>query len=136
MKKSTKLLLFCLLTVVGIALDIGPFQVPDGIDKILHFTGFFLITQLSISTYKSFFGKKNINFFLLFVLVAGGTMAGLAEFVQKYTPMRECSAADWLTNLFGISLGTLVAYLSYKKECKNIELDESRFKSKDLPDSV
>lgn len=133
MKKSTNLLFFCLSIVVGVILDLVPIQVPDGIDKFYHLIGFSLITILAISTHVSFFGRKHINDFLLFLLASGGVFAGVAEFIQNFTVVRECSVQDWITNLCGITLIVVLAFLHYSKESKNIELTEEKFEFKDLP---
>lgn len=118
---------------MGVVLDLAPIHVPDGIDKIYHLTGFALITILAISTYISFFGRKHINDFLLFILASGGVFAGVAEFLQNFTVVRECSVGDWVTNLCGIILIVVIAFLHYSKESKNIELTEEKFEFKDLP---
>lgn len=133
MKKSQQLLLFCLLLVAGVLLDIAPIQVPDGIDKIYHFIGFSVITISAISTFIAFFGKKSLDYFLLFLLAFGGIAAGICEFLQKFVAIRECSVYDWATNLFGITLVVIITYLVNSKENSNVESDENRFDFKDLP---
>lgn len=133
MKKSTQLLLFALCLAMGVLLDLAPIKVPDGIDKIYHLMGFSLMTFLTITTYVSFFGKKSINCFLMFLVTFGGVFAGIAEFLQKFVLIRECSVDDWITNLLGITLIVVIAFLHYSKEKQNMELNEGRFEFKDLP---
>ena len=133
MKKKLQLLVLGLVFVVGILLDLAPIRVPDGIDKIYHFIGFSLITILAISTYISFFGKKWINLFLMSLLIFGGIFGGISEFLQKYVAIRDCSFQDWITNLCGVTLIVVIAFLNGSRERKKIESNESQFEFKDLP---
>ncbi len=118
MKKFTQLIFFCLLLVTGVLLDIAPIHVPDGVDKVCHFIGFSLITVFAILTFVSFFGKKWINFFLMFLLVFGGVFAGLSEFLQFFTAARDCSVGDWITNLSGIAFVVLIMFFVNARNVK------------------
>jgi len=127
------MILFCLFLVGGILLDLAPIHVPDGIDKIYHFIGFALITVLAISIFVSFFGKKWINSYFIFLLISGGILGGVSEYLQKLTAVRGCCVEDWLANLAGITLVVILAYIFYSKEEKTIELTQGRFDFKDIP---
>lgn len=133
MRKSIQLILLCLLLMIGALLDLAPVHVPDGIDKLYHFIGFSFVTLFAIATYVSFFGKKLLNFFFMFLLTFGGVFAGISEFLQKFVAVRDCSVADWITNLCGISFVVALAFLAYSKERRTVELSEGRFDFKDLP---
>lgn len=111
MKKSTHLIIFISLIALGIILDLAPIEIPAGIDKVYHFTGFFIITISAITTFCAFFGKKWINIFFILVLIGGGLCAGLSEDAQKLVPIRGCDPVDWLTNLGGISLACVLFFI-------------------------
>jgi VanZ family protein len=132
MNKIIKLSLFVVAVFIGILLDLLPIQVPNGIDKVYHFIGFALITMCAISTFVAFVDKKWLNYFLIFLLVFGGIFAGMAEFVQKCTIMRNCSVEDWVVNLSGIVFVTLFVFLANAKEAKNHDVFESCFELKDF----
>lgn len=114
--------MFCLILVGGVLLSIAPIQVPDGVDKICHFIGFILVTAMAISTFIIFFGKKYINSFLICLLAFGGILAGISEFAQKFITLRECSVEDWVTNLGGIAIVVVIAFLVFAKKKRNIDL--------------
>ena len=122
MKRTSHLLLFCLILVGGVLLSLAPIQVPEGADKVCHFFGFILVTSMAISTFISFFGEQYINHFLVFLLALGGVVAGISEFAQKFILLRECSVEDWITNLGGIALVVVIAFLVFAKEKRNIDL--------------
>jgi VanZ family protein len=132
MKKIIKLLMFFLFLGLGVFFDLAPINVPDGIDKIYHFIGFSLMTMLAISTFSSFFSKKWLNLFLMFLLVFGGMFAGIAEYLQTFVPLRTCSVDDWITNLCGITFVVIFVFLNNSKEEKVIELNEGQFELEDL----
>lgn len=128
MKKIIRLSWFVLFLFGMVVFDLGPIQVPDGIDKVYHFIGFSIFTVLSISLFAAFFDKKWLNAFLVFLLIFGGAIAGITEFVQKVlSSTRECSYEDWLANLFGIVFVTLFVYLVNSKQESKIELFEEKF---------
>lgn len=133
MSRVKHLVLFLLILFVEIILDLAPIQVPDGIDKFYHFLGFALLTVLAISTFIVYFGKSFLNYFYLFLLTFGSLFAGLAEVLQSFVAVRECSAGDWLANLMGITIVVAIAYLNNSRNKKNAELKESQFYFKDLP---
>jgi len=135
MKKVSYFLLLSLFIAIGIFLDLVPIRVPDGVDKVCHFLGFVVITFVAISTFVSFYGKKSLDYFLMFLLTFGSLFAGLSEFVQKFVSIRECDAGDWLTNLLGITLVVAITYLVNSKERRTAELNEGYFDFKDLPAS-
>ncbi|MDD3436889.1 MAG: hypothetical protein PHC64_07045, partial [Candidatus Gastranaerophilales bacterium] len=81
--KNIHLITFILLIITGITLDLAPIQVPDGIDKVYHFIGFFLITIFAIASFSSIFGKKQLGKFFMFILIFGGFFAGISETLQK-----------------------------------------------------
>jgi len=132
-RKISKLILLVLVLSAGIALDLAPIRVPAGVDKLYHFIGFALITVLTISTYISFFCKKNINLFLMSLLVFGGIFGGFSEFLQQFVALRDCSVSDWLANLLAVIIVVVFTFLKASKEKKNIESSESQFDVKDLP---
>ena len=133
MKRNSHLILFCLFLAGGILLSLAPIQVPDGVDKVYHFVGFALVTTSAISTFISFFGKKYIDSFLIFLLAFGGVFAGMSEFAQKFVALRSCNVEDWITNLCGITLVVVISFLSLSKEKTKVELNSGRFEFKDLP---
>jgi len=133
MSRVKHLVLFLLILLMGIILDLAPIQVPDGIDKLYHFSGFALLTGFAISTYISFYGQNSLNYFFVFLLTFGGVFAGVAEFLQEFVLIRECSAGDWLMNLLGITIMVAIAYLNNSKNKKNTELNEGQFDFSDLP---
>lgn len=111
MKKSTYLIIFIVLLFTGVILDLAPIEVPAGIDKVYHFTGFFIITISAITTFYKFFGTKWLNLFFILALIGGGLCAGLSEDAQKLVPIRGCDPVDWLTNLGGISLACALFFI-------------------------
>lgn len=111
MNKTTNLIIFIILTIAGIALDIAPIQVPAGIDKVYHFIGFFLITLSAMITFISFFGKNFLYHFMVFTLTFGALLAGFAENIQKFVPIRGCDPQDWFVNLSGIGLACIIIFL-------------------------
>jgi VanZ family protein len=111
MKKSTHLAIFIILIITGILLDLAPIEVPAGVDKVCHFTGFFVITISAITTFYKFFGTKWLNFFFILALIGGGLFAGLSEDAQKLVPVRGCDPYDWITNIGGISLACVLFFL-------------------------
>ena len=113
--KKASLIIFISLLIIGIILDLAPIQVPTGIDKIYHFTGFFLITISSIVTFILFFGKKQLNYFFMFILIFGGLFAGISEILQKLTAVRGCDVMDWLVNICGIGVASALAFLMTSK---------------------
>lgn len=133
MKRATLLITFTLVLVVGVLLDLAPVQVPDGIDKIYHFTGFFLLTLLSILNFIEFFGMKLINLFLLFVMTFGGIFAGISEILQKLISVRSCDVNDWFVNLLGITFVCMIVFLVCSKQKKESEITQTTFDFKDLP---
>ena len=122
MRKVISLLLFSLVLSAGLFLDTAPISVPDGIDKIYHFTGFFTITILSVFVFISFFNKKWLNSYLVLALLSGGAAAALSEYVQKSCPMRSCDSNDWIADLCGIALATAIVYMINFKHLRQIEL--------------
>ncbi len=132
MKKTFMLIVFICVLASGIALDLLPITVPDGIDKLYHFLGFSLLTALSIKTFIVFFGKKNINKFFFFLLTFGGVFAAVSEGVQSFLSLRSCDVYDWLTNLFAIAFVVLIAYINISKENLIEEALNSRFDKRDL----
>lgn len=111
MKKNTHLTIFILLIISGILLDLAPIKVPTGVDKILHFLGFFIFTMSAIITFYKFFGTKWLNLFFILVLTGGGLFAGLSESAQKFVAIRGCDPYDWITNIGGISLACVIFFL-------------------------
>ncbi|MEI8388561.1 MAG: VanZ family protein [bacterium] len=127
MKKIISLVLFAIVLLSGLYLDVSQITVPDYIDKIYHFTGFSLITILSISVFIAFFDKKGLNIFLIFVLIFGGIISALAEFVQKFTITRSCDVNDWIASLCGIIFVAAFTYFANCKRERKMELLEEKF---------
>lgn len=122
MQKKTHLILFIIILLSGVVLALAPIDVPEGIDKVYHFLGFFVISISAITTYSAFFGKKTLNSFMIFLLTLGGLIAGLSENAQNFVAIRGCDIFDWFANLSGISLACLLAFfLNFLKE-KNEEI--------------
>ena len=111
MKKSTHLIIFICLIIAGIVLDLAPIQVPAGVDKVYHFSGFFIITMSAVITFYEYFGTKWMNLFFVLALTLGGLFAGLSEDAQKFVPIRGCDPMDWLTNIGGISLACALFFV-------------------------
>lgn len=111
MKRSTHLIIFICLIIIGIILDLAPINVPAGVDKVYHFIGFFTITMSAIITFYEYFGAKWMNLFFVLVLIGGGLCAGLSEDAQKFVAIRGCDPLDWLTNLGGISLACALFFI-------------------------
>ena len=133
MQKNKQLFILCLFLVMGIILNIAPINVSDDVDKLYHFIGFALMTISAISTYIEFFGQKRINLFLLFLLLLGSVVTGLAEFMQKFIEIRPCSFEDWVANMLGIASVSVIVFFYCSKAEKNIENIEDRFDFGDLP---
>lgn len=127
MKKIIRLIWLILFLFGGVMSYIAPLSVPDYIDKIYHFIGFAVFTILSISVFAAFFDKKWLNTFLVFILIFGGTIGGLAELAQKTVLMRSCSYEDWIANLLGIVFVVLFVYLVNSKQDRSAELFEEKF---------
>lgn len=111
MNKRNNLIVFISLLIAGVILDLAPIEVAQGVDKIYHFIGFFVISLSAISTFLAFFDKKWLNFFFIFMLTVGALCAGLSEDAQKLTVIRGCDVFDWITNISGISLACILSYL-------------------------
>lgn len=111
MKKKVNLIVFISIIIVGIILCLAPIKVPAGIDKVYHFIGFFAVSLSAISTYRAFFGEKFLNYFMVFLLILGGLLAGLSEDAQKFVAVRGCDVFDWFTNLGGIGLACLLTLI-------------------------
>ncbi len=111
MKKQTHLIIFISLIATGIILDLAPIKVPMGVDKVLHFFGFFVFTMSAIITFYKFFGTKWLNSFFMLTLIGGGLLAGLSEDAQKRVAIRGCDPYDWITNIGGISLACVIFFL-------------------------
>lgn len=122
MKKIIILLVLILALIGGVYLDLAPVIVPDYIGKIFHFLGFAFITLLLTVLYRQFFGTKKLNVFLVSVLLIGGIIAGLSEYLQRSVILRSCTYDDWLANLSGIAVVILSVYLINAKHEKEIEV--------------
>lgn len=126
MKKNTTIITLILYSAVCFTLYIIPFHVPNGIDKLLHILGFALLTILAIASFITTKGDKSLNFFLFILLITGGLLAGVAEYIQGFIPARSCSVEDWVANIFGISLvsaSTFVFNIKKQKASNLIKFD-------------
>jgi len=107
---------------------IAPISVPNYVDKVYHFIGFAVLTILSISLFAAFFDKKWLNFFLVFLLIFGGAIAGVVELAQKhYSAVRSCDYNDWIANLSGIVFVALFVFLANSRQERSIELFDEKF---------
>jgi len=128
MKKFIRLIWFILFLFGMVMFYITPVAVPNYVDKIYHFIGFAVLTILSISLFAAFFDKKWLNSFLVFLLIFGGAIAGIAELAQKhFSAIRSCDYEDWIANLCGIVFVTLFVYLVNSRQESNLELFEEKF---------
>lgn len=117
MTKRNNLIVFISLLMLGLVLNLAPIEVPAGVDKVYHFIGFFVISLSAISTFLACFDKKWLNLFIVLMLTVGALCAGLSEDAQKLTLVRGCDVFDWIANIGGISLASLLTFLySSKKE--------------------
>lgn len=122
MIKRNNLIVFVSLLIIGLFLNIAPIEVPSGVDKVYHFLGFFVISLSAISTFLAFFDKKWLNFFIIFILTVGALCAGLSEDAQKLTLVRGCDVFDWLANIGGITLASLLTFFYMSKKAKEEEI--------------
>ena len=122
MTKITSLILLIFFLFIGFLLSVLPIKVPDGIDKIYHFAGFYSVTVFSIYVITKFFGKKKINSYFVFILIIGAGLATLSELIQDGAVLRNCNSDDWITNLAGVSSATLIMYLSNLRVTRKLEL--------------
>ncbi|EKE04304.1 MAG: hypothetical protein ACD_20C00087G0009 [uncultured bacterium] len=122
MTKITSLILLIFFLFIGFLLSVLPIKVPDGIDKIYHFAGFYSVTVFSIYVITKFFGKKKINSYFVFILIIGAGLATLSELIQDGAVLRNCNSDDWITNLAGVGSATLVMYLSNLRLTRKLEL--------------
>ena len=127
MKKIIRLIWLILFLFGVVMFYLAPISVPDYIDKIYHFIGFAVLTMLSISAFAAFFDTKWLNTFLVFILIFGGTIGGLAELAQKFVLARSCNYEDWIANLCGIVFVVLFVYLVNSKQERSAELFEEKF---------
>lgn len=110
MKKILIALALICAVLLGLFLDLSSFTVPDGVDKVLHFSGFMFFTLLIAAGFATFFGRKNLNKFLFFVLMMGGLLSAVSEKLQDYVPIRNCDPLDWLANVSGIAIAAFIVY--------------------------
>jgi len=128
MKKFIRVVWFVLFLFGMVMFYIAPISVPEYVDKIYHFIGFTVLSILSISLFAAFFDKKWLNTFLVFLLLFGGAIAGVAELVQKhFSALRSCDYNDWIANLCGIVFVTLFVFLANSRQERSIELFDEKF---------
>ena len=119
LKKYVLLILLVITFIAGVILDIMPMQLHDGIDKFWHFIAFAVFSTLVTLCYAAFFGIKNINSFLVVLLIVGGMAACCSELLQTLSDAeRDCSVWDWLFDISAIGTVGGIAYLYYSKKLK------------------
>jgi len=129
MKKFIRIFWFVLFLFAMVMFYVVPISVPDYVDKFYHFIGFAIFAILSIALFAVFFDNKWLNTFLVFLLIFGGVIAGVAELAQKhFSEIRSCDYGDWIANLYGIVFITLFVYLANSRQKLSIELFEEEFK--------
>lgn len=119
MNKYVLLILLVIAIITGVVLDVMPIQIHDGIDKLWHFIAFAIFSALVTLCYVAFFGIKNINSFLFYLLIAGGMAACCSELLQTLSDTeRDCSVWDWLFDISAIGTVCGIFYLYYSKKLK------------------
>jgi len=96
----------------------GSIQYPfQHFDKIIHFFEFgilgFLLARAFCFHSSSFLVLKKV---ILFVFLAVAIMAGLDEFHQYFVPPREADILDWLADVSGGVVFTVVAFFIYRRK--------------------
>jgi VanZ family protein len=121
MKKIIYVLILLIITFTGVLLSVLPISVGAGVDKIYHFIGFFIATLVFNIAFIGIFGKKYLNYYIIFALIAGGIVAAISEKLQTFSTVRSCDALDWLVNVIAIALAIVIIYfidlILSKKDC-------------------
>lgn len=117
-KKLYSAFILLFLFVLGFYLTIIPIRVGEGVDKIYHFSAFFIVTLIVSLIYVVNFGKKHLNFFIVAVLIFGALLGAFSEGLQSLTSIRACDPDDWITNLLGMTIAVMLVYLLNVKSSK------------------
>lgn len=121
-RKIILILLTIILVIAGVYLDISSMNIGNRIDKIYHFTAFFVATLWLTFLLVSFFSRKHFNSLLIVSMLLGGAFAAFTEKIQGLTATRNCDPIDWFANMGGIMFAGAVGYLIFIK--LNTKLNE------------
>lgn len=129
MKVLTKLFyvfLPLILVIIGIYLSLSEVSFIEGADKMLHFGAFFILSIVfSISLSKLIVKGNWFKYYFIIICVSFALIGVIIELLQQYyTLTREMDLYDWLANLAGISLATIIIYIVKSYKDKKKEKDE------------
>ena len=129
LSKFFSLAILLIMLIFVVILNVCPIVVPNGLDKIVHYIGFFMFSGYACFVYVKMYGKKYFNFFLVRLLIYGAVLATITELSQKYASLRSCDVYDWLYDIYGIASAGIFAYfvnltVSHKAE---VDYDEAEF---------
>ncbi|MCB5245387.1 MAG: VanZ family protein [Candidatus Cloacimonadaceae bacterium] len=94
-----------------------PSQKIFNIDKIAHFTEYFLLALLVNSSFRERnLRKKNIWWIYLALFI----IAGLDEYHQRFIPGRSVCIEDYLANASGLAVGLIFFWMLYDRSKKPI----------------
>ncbi len=109
--------LWLFLTLFLLLKPVPGYQHPvlfDHEDKLAHFLLFFNLSLLWDRELRVNFHFSDKNA-LIFVVVAGVTLAGLTEWAQNYIPYRGMDLADFLFDIAGLVVGIFVVLVIQKQ---------------------
>ena len=112
MNRYIYLAVLILTAILGLFFDLSPISVPEDLARPYNFLEFFILAALSALVFIKFFSQKYLNTFLVFVLLAGSLIATLAEVLQKFVTVRQCTLEGWLANITGLFTGVIIIYFS------------------------
>jgi VanZ family protein len=96
-------------------------DVPN-IDKLFHFTEYFILGALSMRAFANSSGKVNLRLILLLSILIASAYGALDEFHQHFVPGRTPDIFDLFSDIIGASFGAL---LYMYKEKSNRAIDKT-----------
>lgn len=129
MKVLTKLFYIFLpliFIVLGLYLSLSDIHLTGGTDKIFHFASFFALSIVfAISFSKLIVNDSWFKYYFITICIVFAAIGAIIELIQQYyTLTREMDLCDWLANLTGIALATVIIFLVKSYKDKKKEKDE------------
>jgi VanZ family protein len=102
----TLAVVYFILLFTGTHVPIDPSEIVETSDKVLHYTGYALLTFLVLTGWELTIGRLQPKHY--FAVWLAGTLYGAFDEITQIPVGRSCDMNDWLADVCGILTGLVV----------------------------